>query len=123
MSKKITKSQLAMLQQEREHTLTELQNLREELRVEMEIEDVDEVASELIERDKMLSLIFTLERRLEDIDHAIHQAQQHGYGICEKCGKAIDPERLEIFPETTLCVDCKRTAERMARAAAASSQQ
>lgn len=122
MSKKITKSQLTILQQEREHTLTELQNLRQELRVEMEIEDVDEVASELIERDKMLSLILTLERRLEDIDHAIHQAQQLGYGVCERCGKSIDPERLEIFPETTLCVDCKREVERIARAAAASSQ-
>ena len=116
MSKKITKSQLAVLQQERDHTLAELENLREELRIEMEIEDVDEVASELIERDKMYSLILSLERKLEDIDHAIKQAQEYGYGICEKCGKPIDPERLEIFPETTLCIDCKRASERMARA-------
>jgi DnaK suppressor protein len=121
MSKKMTKSQLSVLQQEREHTLAELENLRQELRAEMEIEDVDEVASELIERDKMLSLIFTLERKLEDIDHAIQKAQQNGYGICERCGKPIDPERLEIFPETTLCIDCKRETERLARAAAASS--
>jgi DnaK suppressor protein len=119
MSKKITKSQLALLQQERDHTLTELNNYRQELKTEMEIEDVDEVASELIERDKIHSLILTLERRLEDIDHAIHQAQEHGYGICEKCGKTIDPERLEIFPETTLCVDCNRESERLARVAAA----
>jgi DnaK suppressor protein len=121
MSKKITKSQLSVLQQEREHTLAELHNLRQELRMGMEIEDVDEVASELIERDKVLSLILTLERKLEDIDHAIHKAQQHGYGVCEKCGKPIDPERLEIFPETTLCIDCKRESERLARVAAASS--
>lgn len=117
MTKKITKSQLTLLKQEREHTVAELKNLRAELRVEMEIEDVDEVASELIERDKTLSLILTLERKLEDIDHAIKQAQQRGYGICERCGKPIDPERLEIFPETTLCIDCKREVERLARAA------
>jgi DnaK suppressor protein len=116
MSKKITKTQLAILKQEREHTLAELQNLREMLRSEMEIEDVDEVASELIERDKMYSLILSLERKLEDIDHAIKQAQEHGYGICEKCGQPIDPERLEIFPETTLCINCKRESERLARA-------
>ena len=116
MSKKITKSQLALLKQEREHTRAELENLREELRAEMEIEDVGEVASELIERDKMYSLTLSLERKLEDIDHAIKQAQEHGYGICEKCGKPIDPERLEIFPETTLCIDCKRERERLARA-------
>jgi DnaK suppressor protein len=116
MSKKITKTQLAVLKQEREHTLTELENLRQELRSEVEIEDVDEVASELIERDKMYSLILSLERKLEDIDHAIKQAQERGYGICERCGKPIDPERLEIFPETTLCIDCKRETERLARA-------
>ncbi|NJN93358.1 MAG: TraR/DksA family transcriptional regulator [Anaerolineales bacterium] len=116
MTKKITKTQLAVLKQERDHTLAELENLRQELRLEMEIEDVDEVASELIERDKMYSLILTLERKLEDIDHAIKQAQEHGYGICERCGNAIDPERLEIFPETTFCINCKRESERLARA-------
>ncbi len=116
MTKKITKTQLAILKQERDHTLAELENLRQELRLEMEIEDVDEVASELIERDKMYSLILTLERKLEDIDHAIKKSQEHGYGICERCGKPIDPERLEIFPETTLCIDCKRESERLARA-------
>lgn len=116
MTKKITKTQLAVLKQERDHTLAELENLRQELRLEMEIEDVDEVASELIERDKMYSLILTLERRLEDIDHAIKQAQEHGYGICERCGNPIDPERLEIFPETTLCINCKRETERILRA-------
>ena len=116
MTKKVTKTQLALLKQEREHTLAELENLRRELRTEVEIEDVDEVASELIERDKMYSLILSLERKLEDIDHAITQAQERGYGICERCGKPIDPERLEIFPETTLCIDCKRETERLARA-------
>jgi RNA polymerase-binding transcription factor len=116
MSKKITKSQLAVLRQEREHTVAELENYRKELRSEVEIEDVDEAASELIERDKIYSLILSLERKLENIDHAIKQAQEVGYGICEKCGKTIDPERLEIFPETTLCIDCKRQSERMARA-------
>jgi DnaK suppressor protein len=115
MSKKITKSQLAILEQQREHTLKELKHLRSELSAEMEFEDVDDVASELVERDKIQALILSLERKLENIEHAIKQAQEVGYGICENCGKKIDPERLEIFPETTLCVDCKRLQERMAR--------
>jgi len=33
------------------------------------------------------------------------------YGICEKCGKMIDTDRLAINPETTLCIDCKKDAE------------
>ncbi|MEW5961020.1 MAG: TraR/DksA C4-type zinc finger protein [Chloroflexota bacterium] len=115
MTKKITKAQLAVLQKEREQTLTELENLRRELSAEFEKDDVDDAASDLVERDKTLALIFTLERKLEDIDHAIDHAEGQGYGICENCGKEIDPERLEIFPETTLCVDCKREYERLSR--------
>ncbi len=115
MTKKTSKAQLAILEKEREQTLHELENLREELRIEIEIEDVDDVAADLVERDKIQALIFTLERKLEDINHAIKKAEVIGYGICEKCGKEIDPERLEIFPETTLCVDCKRESERLNR--------
>jgi len=115
MTKKITKSQLATLQKERDQTLHELENLRNELRTEMEMEDIDDLASDLIEREKTQALIFTLERKLEEVDRAIKNANLIGYGICENCGKPIDPERLEIFPEATLCVDCKRKSERLNR--------
>lgn len=115
MAKKITKSQLAVLERERVHTLTELEHLRADLRTELEHEDIDDAASDLIERDKTHALILTLERKLENIEHAIHQAEQVGYGVCEQCGKKIDPERLEIFPETTFCIDCKRKSERLIR--------
>ena len=30
---------------------------------------------------------------------------------CEGCGAAIDPERLEIFPDSKLCAKCQGTAE------------
>ncbi len=113
MAKKATKSHLEVLEQERQHTLTELEHLRAVLRAEVEHDDIDDVASDLIERDKTHALIKNLERKLDDINHAIEQAQEGGYGICERCGKKIDPERLEIFPETTLCVDCKRVRERV----------
>ncbi len=115
MVKKFTKSQMSVLEREREHTLAELENLREELKIELEHDDVDDAAPDLIEREKMQALIFTLERKLEDINHAMKQAQELGYGICEKCGNEIAPERLEIFPETTLCISCKRQSERLTR--------
>ncbi|GAB4453607.1 MAG: hypothetical protein Kow0031_35810 [Anaerolineae bacterium] len=115
MSKKSAKTQLELLEQEREHTISELQHLRDELSAEFEHDDVDDAASDLIERDKTQALIVTLEYKLKDIEHAIEQARAGGYGICERCGNAIDPERLEIFPETTLCVNCKRESERMIR--------
>ena len=115
MSKKVVKSQLELLEQQRRHTLTEVEHLEAELRAEIEHDDVDDAAQDLIERDKTYALIVTLKNKLNDIDHAIEQAQAGGYGICESCGKTIEPERLEIFPETTLCVECKRLSERRIR--------
>ena len=115
MTKKVTNSQLTLLQHEREQTLAELTRLREDLKSGFEPDDVDDAASDLIERDKMQAIIFSLERKVESIDHAIERAQQIGYGICEECGKPIEPERLEIFPETTLCIYCKRKNEKRQR--------
>lgn len=118
MSKKVNKTQLEELEKQKQTTLKELENLRADLRAELDPEDVDDAASDLIERDKIQALILAMERRLNDIEHAIEQAQGGGYGICERCGKPIDPERLEIFPEATLCVDCKRETEKLLRRSA-----
>ena len=30
------------------------------------------------------------------------------YGICENCGRMIDTDRLMIYPEATICVNCER---------------
>ncbi|MDO8488049.1 MAG: TraR/DksA C4-type zinc finger protein [bacterium] len=34
------------------------------------------------------------------------------YGVCERCGKFIDTDRLMILPETTLCIDCEKKKEK-----------
>ncbi len=31
--------------------------------------------------------------------------------MCEKCHKAIDEERLDIIPETTLCSSCAKNKQ------------
>lgn len=33
------------------------------------------------------------------------------YGICERCKKPIDTDRLAIKPETVLCISCEKNAE------------
>ncbi len=30
---------------------------------------------------------------------------------CQSCGQAIPPERLEVFPDVELCVDCQRRVD------------
>jgi DnaK suppressor protein len=70
------------------------------------------------ERDKNLALVRRLQQKLEEIDYALRTAAKGMYGICERCGKPIDPARLATLPETTLCVKCKNELEKAARRAA-----
>ena len=34
------------------------------------------------------------------------------YGSCERCGKPIDPDRLEARPWALLCIECKQKERR-----------
>ncbi len=34
------------------------------------------------------------------------------YGVCERCGKMIDTDRLMILPETAVCVECEKKKEK-----------
>jgi DnaK suppressor protein len=46
--------------------------------------------------------------RVETIRQALQKCEEGRYGICERCGEPIDPERLEILPLTTVCIKCAR---------------
>jgi DnaK suppressor protein len=107
-------NQQEQLKRERAQVEEELVALRLELQEAPEMTG-DEVDLNVYEREKTLGLVATYERRLEEIDAAQHAAKVGKYGICERCGKTIDPERLKIFPETRLCVSCKNEVEREAR--------
>ena len=37
------------------------------------------------------------------------------YGFCTRCGKPIDPDRLEAVPWTTLCMSCADADNRSRR--------
>ncbi len=45
---------------------------------------------------------------LRAIDRALQQMDNGTYGICESCGKPIEPERLELIPWTNVCAECAR---------------
>ena len=105
---------MARLEQERKTTLKKLENLRQELKNSAE-RSADETDIDTYEREKTLALARTLERKLASLDRAIEMARNGTYGICERCGARIDPARLEILPEATLCLKCQREYERQHR--------
>ena len=77
---------------------------------------------DLFEREKNLALLNTLERRLEQIDSALRAIAKGLYGVCERCGQPIDPARLEVKPDATLCLKCQQDVERLVRRGLAPTQ-
>lgn len=45
-------------------------------------------------------------RSLADLQEALNRLEAGTYDVCENCGGAISPARLEARPETRLCIDC-----------------
>jgi DnaK suppressor protein len=99
------------LELSRNETVKEIRHLRIELR-NMAEPSADEADMDAYEREKTWALIRTLERKVDSVEHALRLARNGTYGICESCSNRIDPARLEIIPETTLCLECQRQTER-----------
>jgi DnaK suppressor protein len=49
-----------------------------------------------------------IDKRIIQIRKALSRIKLGKYGICEKCGKMIDTDRLSVFPEATLCIKCQK---------------
>jgi RNA polymerase-binding transcription factor len=63
---------------------------------------------ELRKRDRERKLI-------QKIRKAIQKTEDGSYGVCEICGEEITEDRLEVRPETTLCIGCKEEQEEVER--------
>jgi RNA polymerase-binding protein DksA len=92
----------------------ELEHLRELMQAEVDVEP-DEGDAEIFEREKNAALIAVLERKLGDIESALRSIEKGQYGTCERCGKQIELERLEVKPDATLCLSCQQEVERLTR--------
>ena len=67
-------------------------------------------ATEAFEQAKELALHQNAEQLLALVTVALERFEQGTYGICERCGKEIDPARLEALPYATLCLSCQQRA-------------
>lgn len=68
--------------------------------------DKEDEADEVQEYDNKLSVEYSLELKLKDVNSALEKIKAGTYGICEKCGKKIDEERLRACPEAKICLRC-----------------
>jgi DnaK suppressor protein len=73
----------------------------------------DSVDQASADTDKSFNLQMKNRERnaLWQIDEALKRIAIGCYGDCEKCGESIAEGRIEAFPFTTLCIDCKAELE------------
>lgn len=72
----------------------------------------DADASEQFGHANVEGLRKEIDRKLIQVRKALTMIKVGKYGTCEKCGRMIDTDRLTVFPEATLCVDCEKKREK-----------
>ena len=101
------------LENERKHLAEELEQLlvnaqpSDERREGSPFGKREEEATETSELEKRLAMEKRTRDQLTAVEHALEKFAQGTYGLCDKCGKPIDPERLEALPQASLCLECK----------------
>jgi RNA polymerase-binding transcription factor DksA len=75
-----------------------------------------DTATETFQREMDESIRDLVDREEAQVRDAMDRNAAGTYGICESCGRQIDPERLHARAEATLCIDCQRTLEQQTTA-------
>ncbi|MCU0522115.1 MAG: TraR/DksA C4-type zinc finger protein [Anaerolineae bacterium] len=52
------------------------------------------------------ALLARLRVHAENLQQAIARYDSGTYGVCERCGQPIHPDRLAVLPDAKLCVAC-----------------
>jgi RNA polymerase-binding protein DksA len=117
-----TESFRTALLEERERVQRAIANLRDDHpgRIDDEVEEIAAIvdnhladtATATLDREIDYTLQENSARMLASIDTALQRIDEGTYGTCTSCGREIAPERLEAYPWASLCIDCKRQAER-----------
>ncbi len=64
------------------------------------------------ERERDLSLENNVRDLLAKIEKALARMDEGRYGICERCGRPIEKQRLKALPYASLCIKDKQAESR-----------
>ncbi|MFC2003648.1 TraR/DksA family transcriptional regulator [Chloroflexota bacterium] len=101
------------LESERKHLQEELEQIvanshpNDERREGSPFGKREDAATETSELEKRLALEQRTRDVLSKVERALHKFDEGTYGLCDKCGETIAPERLEALPQASLCLECK----------------
>jgi DnaK suppressor protein len=97
----------ASLEEERDRLLHQLADLGEgadsSLTFDQNFADSSQVTAE---RAEVEALVTSIRESLAEVEHALAKFDDGAYGMCEACGQAITPARLEAKPAARYCIDC-----------------
>ena len=68
-------------------------------------------SSESEEGNKIAALKAIISGRLHGVKLALQKLRRGSYGICDRCGKKIDPARLKVVAEARYCISCEKKLE------------
>ena len=96
----------ASLEEERDKLLQQLAALGEgpggSLAFDQNFADSSQVTAE---RAEVEALVGSLRESLADVEHALAKFEAGTFGLCEECGHAIAPARLEAKPGARYCIE------------------
>ena len=101
------------LESEKKRLLEEIKQLEANVRPTQERREGspfgkrEEEATESFELEKRLALEKQIRTHLVEVEHALDKFEKGTYGLCDSCGQAIVPDRLEALPQASLCLNCK----------------
>ena len=68
---------------------------------------IDAEAAEQFGHEKSSAMQREVERKLIQVRKALASIKIGHYGVCERCEKMIDTDRLMVIPEATICIKCE----------------
>lgn len=72
-----------------------------------------DLGTETFERSKDLALLDNVRALRHQVRQALSRLDAGKFGICDRCGREIDYNRLTAIPHTDLCLKCRREIESM----------
>ena len=66
----------------------------------------DDNAAEVAEYSANISLEANLEKELNTVNEALARMEEGTYGTCASCASEINPQRLQVRPESVYCISC-----------------
>ena len=72
----------------------------------------DDDAQDIEEQTRIQALKDNISDRLSRIGITLQKIDAGTYGVCDRCGKQIDPARLEAEIATMYCIECAQKLEK-----------